>query len=659
MSKKWVVIDFETASGLDLKKVGSYVYSEHPTTEITALAWRDNAGDAGALDPARLAPEGILLAHVLDPATIFVAHNAPFERAVWRNLMVPRGWSDIPIERWHDTMAVALMKGLPAKLEILARAIKLDNHKDMAGSALAISLSKFNKKTNALDRTPETMEKVLDYCAQDVAVEVEALKYLGNFQGGERKVWELDQRINDYGIRIDDAYVRAAQKIVDQSVPQLVKEFNQITGFNPTQGEKIKGWLHLEGVPVTSLNKETVARLLGEDEDVEILDAPTLEIPDHCRRALKIRGLAAGAAVKKLPAMLACQGADGRARGLLQYHGAGPGRWAGRILQPHNFPRAGVDVGDNQTARPDELVAAIIGGDSNFLRMVYGEPLEAIAAGLRHALVADDDKTFLIGDFAQIEARIVLALAGQYDAVETFVTGDPYCAMAEKIFHHPVTKKEHPEKRQTGKNTILGCGFGMGHVTFRSRYAHKETVEFAKSCIEAYRKDFAPKVPELWYGIERASMRAVWEGGAHHYNGILYQVEGPWLTCRIPSGRKLWYFEPRQERRAMPWDEKDVRPSWSHMTFKAGQWIRRDAYGGLLTENVVQAMARDLLVSNMFLCEREGLPIVLTVHDEVVVESIQSRMSEFEDIMKSRPQWAVDYRIPVAVECMESGRYRK
>lgn len=657
---KWIVIDFETASGCDLKKCGSYVYAEDPTTEITALAWVTQDGETGRHGPSDLSPTGRLFGLVSDPSVKVIAHNALFERNIWAKCMVPWGWPEIPVERWHDTMAVALMKGLPAKLDTLARAIHLDVDKDMEGSKLAVSLSKPNKKTGMLDRSETIMKRVLDYCAQDVLVEEKVLRFTGNFSGGEREVWELDQKINDRGIRIDTKYVHACLGLIDDVMPRLVADFRELTGVNPSQGEKFKNWLLFNGLQVPNLQKETISRLLGDEEDDyaedELRDAI---VPPDCRRALRLRKLATGAAVKKLPAMLSCAGADGRARGLLQYHGAGPGRWAGRILQPHNFPRAGVDIGDHKTATADELVAAIIERDAGYLRVTYGEPMEAITAGLRHALVADQDRTFLIADYAQIEARIVLAVAGQLDALKLFTDGDPYCSMAEQIFGHPVTKKEHPEKRQTGKNTILGSGFGMGKDTFFARYCHDRDLEFADMCIQAYRKKMAPKVPELWYGLEEAACRTVWDGRPHEYNGIQYAMNGPWLTARLPSGRRLWYFEPKRERRAMPWDKDDIRPAWSHMTFKAGHWFRRDAYGGLLTENVVQGMARDLLVHGMKTCEKEQFKIVLTVHDEAIAEDTEDRMKLFEECMKSKPQWAYDYSIPVAIEGAVTRRYKK
>lgn len=667
MAKKWVVIDFETASGTDLKKSGSYVYAECPTTEIICLAYITHTGYGNVLGPNALEPGGLLLELVEDEEVIFVAHNAPFERNIWHHLMERLGWPPIPISRWHCTMAVSLMKGLPAKLDIVARVLNLASQKDMEGHRITIGLSKPEKKSGMLDFSPEKIDRVKSYCLEDCAVEVALLKRTHNFYGGERQVWELDQRINDRGIGLDTKYIHACMGAVNRAMPSLLSRFEKMTGLRPTQGEKFKGWLSANGLDIPNLRKETVAKLMGDEEYIDGLslsepdygNEETFDVPPICREALYIRGLATSASIKKLPAMLACQGSDGRARGLVQYHGAGPGRWAGRILQPHNFPRAGVDIGNNKTAKPDELVAALMEGDDSYIRMVFGEPIEAVSAGLRHALISDSDKTFLVGDFAQIEARVVLALAGQHDALKSFTGGDPYCDMAEKIFKHPVNKIDHQEKRQIGKNTILGCGFQMGDKTFRSRYCPNETVEFAKMCINAYRKDLAPLVVELWYGLERASTKAVWDQRPVEFAGIVYQPEGEWLTCRLPSGRKLWYYAPEKTRRAMPWDKDDIRPGWSHQTYKAGRWIRRDAYGGLLTENAVQAIARDLLVHCMFRCEQENLPIVLTVHDENVCEDSADRAKLFEQCMLDTPLWAKSLKIPVAVEMMVTDRYRK
>src|SRR5262249_23696483 len=156
-------------------------------------------------------------------------------------------------------------------------------------------------------------------------------------------------------------------------------------------------------------------------------------------------------------------------------------------------------------------------------------------------------------------------------------------------------KEANLEQDQVGKNTVLGCGFQMGDKKFRARYAPDKPPEFAKRCVSAYREDFAPEVPKLWYGLEKAAVKCVWDGTTQEYAGVEYRLEDWFLTARLPSGRKLWYNYPRPVKKAMPWDPDDIRPGFEYKAWKMGKWITVSAYGGLLTENVVQALARDLL----------------------------------------------------------------
>jgi DNA polymerase len=293
---------------------------------------------------------------------------------------------------------------------------------------------------------------------------------------------------------------------------------------------------------------------------------------------------------------------------------------------------------------------------------MYGEPLEAVANGLRHALIAADEKTFAVGDFAKIEAVIVLALAGATTTAANVIKNGSavYTDMAAKIFHHPVKKDDYKEYT-IGKNSILGCGFQMGWVKFKARYWKDAEDDEAKEVIRIYREDFAPEVPKLWRALEDAARETVWTGRPHEAYGVTYKLEDGWLTARLPSGRKLWYYDPKPIRKAMPWDRNDIRPAWSYMAYKQGQWRRVDAYGGLLTENVVQATARDLLVAGVFRCEENDYPVVLTVHDEIVAELDRARASvqEFKQLMIEGTPWSRALQIPLDADCWIGERYRK
>lgn len=665
MARPFALIDFETASACDLKKCGAWVYAADLSTEILCLGFT-TGNEAMVLTPDDLARRsGPLWDMAHDSGVMFVAHNAAFEKAIWREIMVKvYGWPDIPNDRWHDIMAVCAMKGLPLKLERAAMALRLHHQKDTEGTRVTLSLGKPNRR-GYYDRPAEKLARVYDYNRRDCVAELELHRRVGGLGPDERRVWLLDQRINERGVGIDLNFVRAAQAICDAAAVPLATEFSVITnGLRPTQRDQFLGWLTANGADVPNLQKATLAKLLGEDDEEddslagEIPDIQNeVRLPDNCRRALQIRQVLGSASIKKLAAMRSCVGTDGRARGLLQYHGAGPGRWAGRLLQPQNFPRGSMG------ADPEQVVKAILTEDAEWVRSLYGEPISVVASSLRHAIIAPGGHSLVVGDFATIEARIVLAIAGQHDKTALMAAGhDIYIDMAEKIFKCPVDKKRDPEKRQTGKNSVLGCGFQMGWRKFKARYAEKESDEFAQRCIEAYRKEFAPKVPKLWYALEEAAVKAVHDKRPYEAYGILYRLEDGWLTARLPSGRCLWYRDPVPTRKAMPWDETDVRLAFEYRAWKMGQWKTVQAYGGLLTENVVQATARDLLVHAMFKAEDEGLPIVLTVHDELVCEVPDSRGATAEtlhQIMCDAPQWARELQIPVGAECWQGQRYRK
>jgi DNA polymerase bacteriophage-type len=679
---KTCVLDFETASAADLKKAGGWRYAEDATTEILCLAFVAGT-DIFVWTPSMDWQMGDhtaqrLMALVVDPLVTFIAHNAAFEKAIWRNIMAPQfGFPDIPDHRWHDTMASCAMKVIPQNLERAAKVLGLQQEKDAVGSRLTISLSKPNKKTGAYDRSPETLQRVYDYCAQDVRAEVELHNRIGWLPRGERRVWLLDQKINERGVKLDLDYIHKAQQVVDLATVPLAAEFKELTGgLAFTQAAKIVEWVRGQGVALPNMQKATLARILGgdvdqgEDDDDEDFGAieddsepggPLLELPGGVRRALSIRQLIGSASVKKLGRMAAAACGDGRARGLLQYHGAGPGRWAGRIIQPQNFPRGTIKQGDKPVPI-DVVIDAIMTGDPEWVEALVGPAVETVVGGLRHAIVAEKDHGLLSGDFAQVECRVLLALAGQHDKVDLMAAGhSPYPDMGEKIYGWRPDKHKDVLEYTLAKNVVLGCGFQMGAQKFMDRYGQGQSLPFFKEVIRVYREEWAPEVPKLWYALERAAIRTVWEKTPHEAYGVLYALEDGWLTARLPSGRKLWYFNPQPVRRAMPWDETDVRQAFTYQAQKMGRWVTVDAYGGLLTENVVQGLARDLLVEAMLRAEANGLPIVLTVHDEILAEPHKTLMDErlLTELMTESSDWAKGLRIPVAVDTWAGDRYRK
>lgn len=701
---KYIVPDFETISMCDLKKSGAWRYAEDITTSVLTLRWsyHDN-NRVGLWHPGMPFPPEF--EEAMRDGTLFIAHNTSFEKAMWRCHMMPvYSWPDIRNNQWDDTMARCANLVIPQDLDSACRVLRLPAQKDTEASSMVIGLSKPDRKGNLPVVTPDILERADEYCADDCRAQKGLRERVGTLSPAERQVWLLDQRINERGVCLDMDLIQNMQKIVDGASGPLLAEFGQITGLKDKKGvvklasPRLKPWCHERGVLIPNLQKDTLALWLKEpDDDNEDYDqlagedeeGPTGELPDEVRRALHIKQLIGSSSVKKLKTANFCVSSDGRARGLLQYHGAGPGLWAGRLLQPQNFPRGTITGYTNSegvvTEEAEDFVErkyqALMTGDYQYVETIVGPPVETVVSSLRHIIIPSPGRELVVGDFAGIQARIALAAAGQFDKTELMASGaDAYIDVACQIFKmEPIdwTKgQEHfkplvkafkalyTERRQYGKNTILGLGFQMGAPKFFKRYCKGQTLEFAKNIVDTYRKEWAPEVPKLWNGLDKAACDTVHYRTPHEAYGVLFALEDMWLTARLPSGRKLYYFNPQPIRKTMPWsnpDEPDVRRAWTYQAKKQGKWLTIDAFGGLLTENLASGLARDLLVSAMFKCEKAGLPIVLTVHDEIVsdAEPRVDNAKVMRQIMEDIPQWARDMKIPVEAETWAADRYRK
>jgi DNA polymerase len=664
---RFVIADFETASDANLKRTGAWVYAEHPTTEVLTFWWGDeqcrqcwHPGD----------DKTSLMAMATDDNLTVIAFNAAFEKAIWRTIMVPDfGFPDILNKRWHDVQAVAAMKVLPQDLDRCIQTLRLPVLKDKAGSKATIALSR-TRKDGSYDRSEEAIKATDRYCEQDILSEAGLHTRLGWLPQGERSVWLLNQRINERGLKLDIPYIIAAQLVVDRATEPLAKEFKDLTGgLDFTQMAKIKEWCAGQGVYLADMTKERLASMLGEDIDATEetedgdgdLGMANVSLPDSVRRALGIRQLIGSASVKKLARMRECVCSDGRARGLLQYHGTGPGRSAGRLFQPHNFPRGTTKI-DGKAPDPDALVDAIMTGDPEYVEILFGPAVEAVVSGLRHAIVPDIGRVLLSGDYAGIQARTVLAVAGQHDKTALMASGvDVYCDMASVIYKRPITKDDAAE-RHDGKGGVLGCGFQIGWAEFQRKFAPTRSDDFCKEVVRIYRKEWAPKVPYVWYGLQDAAVAAVWEKKPQAAYGVEYRLEDGWLTARLPSGRKIWYFNPTPVRRPMPWDEDDIRPAFTYQAMKMGRLQTIDAFGGQLTENVVMGIERDLMTNAMFKCEKNGFPICLEIHDQIVAEPLRADadVAAFKQLMEDVEPWVKAIQIPVSVDVAEPmTRFRK
>lgn len=688
MIERYIVPDFETVSCADLKKVGAWRYWEDISTEVIVLRWAySDRPTVGRWWPGMPVPQDLFDA--IDAGYIMVPHNATFEKAGWRQHMVPfYGWPNVPNSRWDDSLARCANLCIPQGLDEATRVLRLPALKDTAASAEVVSWGKPDRKGRFPEITPARREMASLYCADDCLAQKGLRERVGTLSPAERQVWLLDQRINERGFRIDLDLIDKMQAVVDGAIGPLTKEFVAITGIPKLGSPKLLPWLAERGTILPNLQKETLAAILKEDEDddengtlageIDTRELASETCSEEVHRALHIKHLIGSSSITKLKRARDCVSLDGRVRGSLQYHGAGPGLWAGRLLQPHNFPRGTLTAlkGEEGGDFIDRKIDALQTGDYKYVEATVGPAVETVVSSLRHIIVPSPGRELVVGDFAGIQARIALAAAGQHDKTSLMASGfDAYIDMACDIYGMPKFdtrnedlvkewKAQWNERRQIGKNTILGLGFQMGWKKFRLRYCKDQPEDFAEKVVNMYRQDWAPEVPKLWKGLDNAARDTVWDRTPHEAYGVTFQLEDMWLTARLPSGRKLHYFNPQTIRKEMPWstaDAPDVRRAWRYQAVKTGRFRWVDAFGGLLTENLASGLARDLLVAAMFKAEKNGLPIVLTVHDEIISDA-EPRLDNakvLRQIMEDRPQWAVDMQIPVAAETWAGQRYKK
>jgi DNA polymerase len=581
-----------------------------------------------------------------------------FEPVVWSKVMVERHmFPPIPSERWVDLRAACCAFALPRSLDKALAALGLPIEKDKEGQRLVRSLSSPNRRTGAYpELAPAILERVAAYNRIDIlALEAMRARGLGHLSAAEQAVWELDQKINARGIAIDTAFVKAAKRIADQVMGEAVAEFVSLTkGVLPSQVQKIREWLRDQRCALPNLESETVSEALET------------ALPGDVRRVLEIRQIAAAASLKKLDAMLACAGPDGRARGLLQYHGAVTGRWSGQLIQPQNFPRPTLEID------PEELTAAVKTGDPVALSH-WGKPVDVLVSSVRCALTAAEGKLFGAGDFSMIEACVLLALAGQRDKCALIAQGvDVYRDMAATIYgldraafmaiSEDELSPEQAEQRRIGKSGVLSCGYGIGGEGFYRRFCrHTEGGrELATRIIGVYRNQWAPAAPRLWRDLEWAARQAMLRPNmtANADCGVVYRLTTraglPCLVCELLNGKLLHYANAR-----LGGHDKFDRPRWVYDAYRQGRWDTYEPYGGQLTEHVVSALARELLVDRMFALEAAGYPIVFTVHDEIVVERTGVAKETMERIMSERPPWAEKLGVPVKAKAWVGKRYRK
>ena len=651
-------IDFETRSRVDLKKVGAWAYAMHPSTEILCLGIGNEAG------VAVLSAEDLRASAAFDfNGAIVSAHNAHFEYAIYGCILHRRyGWPALwDPKRWRCTMARAAVCGLPLDLDSLGRVLEIKTPKDLDGRRVMMQLCK-PQKDGAFDNDPEKLKRLYAYNAVDVRAEMEVNALLPELSPFERSVWEMDLAINRRGVQIDLDFARKAAKLSDQLVTGLNTRLEALTNGAVDKATRVSALKYYladkHGLATESLDKEGVTTLMAD---------PLLD--DTARGVLSLRrqvGKKNSVAKYTAAAEMACP--DGRCRGLLQYSAAHTRRWGGRGLQPQNFPKG---FGEKDQA----LAINAVKLNAEEFEGYYGDKaMDALSNSLRGLFIAAPGKELACADFNAIEARVLFWLAGEEAALAAYRKGEsPYVDLARYIYKNPkITKATHPQEYDIGKRSVLGAGYGMGPDKFRAT-VYTETAKtgkpvvisdaLAQLAIGGYREKYA-NVPRTWREMERAAILAVKDptraqpccGGR-----VLWGMtkDRRFLACRLPSGEHLRYWRPSVRPTKTPWGEtRDALHYWGLNEVK--QWAMLNTYGGALTENVVQATARDLLAAGMLNVQASGkYDVVLTCHDEVLAEAPAGAadLKEFIGLLCATPPWAAG--CPVAAEGFISRRYRK
>lgn len=650
-------IDFETYSSVNLRDCGAYPYMASPDFSPLIMTYRYGVDGQTKIAQGEAEIKWALRGLHERKHVTFVAHNANFERLVLSRIFDYAPGTFIPPERFIDTMAMGRSLGFPGSLADLARALHVEE-KDSAGTALIQMFCVPSKKTGRAatpEERPEEWAAFCRYAIQDVDTMVEVYTALtaryGGFPKGEREVWNADQRINDRGILVDAELAVRCMDIAAVVKDLHLRRMGVISGLaNPNSTAQVLSWLRLRlvqagvldnrsdppvfkdtGAPFKSVDKASVAYLLSRTD-----------LPRGVRTFLEERAASNAASVAKFKAMTNRLGADNRVRGTIQYFGAHTGRWAGRGVQLQNLPSV--------TAGGDDATQA-------FVDRVMREPAENFSISelkplIRGALRAPAGQTLTVCDYSAIEARVLAWLAGEEWVLEAFRAGrDIYIETAARMFHLPY--EEAKPLRKKGKVAVLALGYGGGINALKAMGAEGTDAELEE--IKQTYRAANPRIAKFWADMDRAMRNR--SGRVGEYITIHPRANGL-VTIKLPSGRELFYH--KLHFRTVSKFDKEVEAL--HFLDPKSHRAVIPTYGGRLTENVTQAVARDVLAHALVNLDRENVPVVAHVHDEVIAEGgvTVERMKELMGAGVGNPlapPWADG--LPLAAEGYYCARYRK
>ncbi len=683
-------LDFETRSDLDLRKIGLHEYARGRNTDILCAAYAFGEESVQLWLPGEPLGERFIR-HVEEGGEVH-AHNASFEQELTNNVATRKyGWPYLYTDQLVCTMAMSYAMGLPGSLGNAAAALGISQQKDLAGGKLMLQYCQPREikdgKIVWWDDS-EALKRLYEYCKQDVVVEREIGKRMMKLSPYERRVWQLDQKINSRGMAVDTKAILAATLIVEQEKERLNNEIrvvskNQIATCTAVQ--QIKDFLYNRGVEgVEALEKTDVVDLLAK-----------VDLPPDCRQILELRKEAGKASTAKLEPMLAgASEKDQRLRGCFQYSGANTRRWAGRRVQLHNLKRPTIDgaiINQVLDLLPKGLKAHEIDA-------LFGPPLDVLSNCIRGFLCSGPGCDLITCDFSSIEARVLAWLAGEIGTLEIFKThGKIYEHAAANIFGVGIDSVDD-KQRQVGKVAVLALGYqgGVGALQTMAKgygvklgpvYDHlwgladdsqREWVEraftqnkhrydditreeyIASDLTKTFWRLANPYIVDYWEVVGSAAIRAVLNPMSKiTARGCAFVMNGSFLWCRLPSGGVICYPYPKVEKIDLPWGGKTDGLTYMAEDGQSKKWLRFKTYGGSLVENITQAVARDLLADAMLRLEASGYPIVLHAHDECVAEK-KTGNGSLEEMIQSMcevPEWAKG--LPIKAGGWVGTRYRK